>query len=111
PVVFASDLFVGRAMLRASAAFAIFCAVSSATYLLNDVLDREADRQHPIKRYRAIASGRVSPAVALTLAAVLAAAGIGAGAMMLGATFSAATLAYLAITIGYTLYFKHSVIL
>ena len=110
PVVFASDLFVSRAMLRAAAAFGIFCAISSSTYLLNDVLDREADRQHPLKRYRAIASGRVSPAVALAAAAVLAVAGLAAGAA-LGAAFSAVVLAYLVVMTGYTLYFKHSVIL
>ncbi len=110
PVIFANELFLERPMLRASAAFVIFCAASSATYLLNDVLDREADRQHPIKQYRAIASGRISPGVALGAAATLAAASIAAAAM-LGVWFVASVVAYLAVTIGYSLYFKHSVIL
>jgi 4-hydroxybenzoate polyprenyltransferase len=110
PVIFANELFVRGQMLRASAAFAIFCAVASATYVLNDVLDREADRQHPVKRYRPIASGRVPLGVALVTAAVLAGSALGA-ATFLGLAFAATVLAYLLVTVGYTLYFKHSVIL
>lgn len=108
--LFAGDLFIGHAMARAAAAFAIFCAVSSATYLLNDVIDREADRQHPLKRYRAVASGQISTTAAIVLAALLAAAGLGA-ATAFGLEFTALVLAYLVTTIGYTLYFKHAVIL
>lgn len=57
--------------------FVAFCLVSSATYLLNDILDVESDRQHPTKCRRPIASGVVPVPVAVTLAAVLFAAGIG----------------------------------
>src|SRR5262245_11861406 len=58
-LVFAGVLFGGRltevaAIGRASAAFAIFCALSGVVYLLNDLTDREADQQHPIKRLRPI---------------------------------------------------------
>ena len=56
-------------------AFISFCAVSSSGYLLNDLLDREADRAHPTKRHRAIASGLVSTRVAVVAAAVLLAVG------------------------------------
>ena len=56
-------------------AFLSFCAVSSSGYLLNDLLDREADRAHPTKRHRAIASGLVSTRVAVVAAAVLLAVG------------------------------------
>jgi 4-hydroxybenzoate polyprenyltransferase len=110
PALFAGDLFVERAMLRAGAAFAIFCAVSSATYLLNDVLDREADRQHPIKRYRAIASGQLSVSAALVMAAALATVGL-VGAVGLSLEFTAMVVAYIVATVSYSVHFKHSVIL
>ncbi|MBW4079732.1 MAG: decaprenyl-phosphate phosphoribosyltransferase [Acidobacteria bacterium] len=52
-------------------AFFAFCAVSSAVYLLNDLRDVDADRQHPTKRYRAIASGQLSHTRAITASVVL----------------------------------------
>lgn len=110
PAIFANTLFEERTIERVSAAFLVFCAVASATYLLNDVLDRESDRQHPVKRLRPIASGRLSPAAALALAGVLATGGI-AAAFGLGRPFTAFVVAYLVSTISYTFYFKHSVIL
>src|SRR5919202_1623466 len=60
---------------KAGQAFACFCALSSAGYLLNDVVDVEADRQHPTKRLRPIAAGTVPIGLALVLGVVLAAAG------------------------------------
>ena len=110
PGVFAYELFDASAVLRLGLAFAVFCAVSSAVYLLNDVLDREADRVHPTKRLRPIASGIVSPSLALATAFALAAIGL-AGAATLGLEFSAYVAGYLVLTIGYTVYFKHAVIL
>src|SRR5215468_942632 len=66
-LVFAGLLFgnatVGRSLFdrpslaRAAAAFAIFCGLSGVVYLINDVMDRETDRQHPLKALRPIASG------------------------------------------------------
>ena len=56
-------------------AFLSFCALSSATYLLNDVRDVDADRQHPVKRHRAIAAGQLGVPVAVAVAVVLAVAG------------------------------------
>lgn len=110
PAIFANTIFDERTVERATAAFLVFCAVASSTYLLNDVLDRESDRQHPVKRNRPIASGRLSPTVAIALSVFLATAGIVA-AFGLGRLFAALVAAYLISTIGYTLYFKHSVIL
>ena len=79
-LIFAVKLLDPAALARATAAFLIFCAVSSVVYLINDVADREQDRLHPVKRLRPIASGAVSPGMALTFAAVL-------GAVALGAAF------------------------
>jgi decaprenyl-phosphate phosphoribosyltransferase len=57
------------------AAFLAFCAVSSGLYLFNDLRDLEADRQHPSKQYRAIASGQLSPRLAIGASAILLAIG------------------------------------
>jgi decaprenyl-phosphate phosphoribosyltransferase len=67
----AGTLTHGAVLLHTVIAFLAFCAVSSAVYLLNDVQDREADRRHPTKRYRAIASGRLSATTAVGAALVL----------------------------------------
>src|SRR5712691_12515868 len=61
-IVFAGRLFEVRAELRVLAAFAVFCAAASSVYLANDVADRESDSHRPLKRLRAVASGRLSPA-------------------------------------------------
>ena len=63
-------LFSGRALIwdsqwRAVLAFGSFCAVASAVYLMNDVIDREVDRRHPRKARRPIAAGLISPSRAL----------------------------------------------
>lgn len=71
-IVFAGRLFERMAQLRTVCAFALFCAASSAVYLANDVLDREADARHPVKRHRAIASGRLRPHIAIAASVMLA---------------------------------------
>jgi decaprenyl-phosphate phosphoribosyltransferase len=57
------------------AAFLAFCAVSSGVYLVNDLRDLEADREHPTKRHRALAAGQLAPRVAVVAAVVLFAVG------------------------------------
>lgn len=76
PLVFSSN--VGNSSLWAPilACFAAFCALSSATYAVNDVLDADRDRLHPRKRNRPVASGQIKPGAAVALALVLAAAGL-----------------------------------
>lgn len=66
----------GEAWVQALLAFAAFCLVSSATYVVNDLIDAKKDREHPVKRLRPIASGAVSPVVAAGLASGLALAGL-----------------------------------
>src|SRR5512137_2698833 len=63
--------FQWEPILRALGAFAAFCFASSATYLLNDVADRKADREHPVKRNRPIASGALPVGVAVAVAVIL----------------------------------------
>src|SRR2546428_5142512 len=83
-LVFSQRLFTG-AVWTALAAFAIFCALSGAIYLLNDVADRERDRLAPRKPVRPIAAGRLPVGVAVAAAAELIAADPADGALLAGA--------------------------
>lgn len=82
-------------------AFVAFCMLASATYLVNDVRDRESDRRHPRKRLRPIAAGELSPRRALRVAALLAAAGIGVSVAVRPA-LGAVAVCYLALTLSYS---------
>ncbi len=71
PLIFARELFLLEADLIAVRAFLAFCFTASAIYIINDIADAEADRAHPEKRHRPIASGEVSPPQALVLLSAL----------------------------------------
>jgi 4-hydroxybenzoate polyprenyltransferase len=81
-IIFAAKLGDATRWGEAIAAFWAYCAASSAAYLVNDVRDAEADREHPVKRARPVASGEVPASVALALAAVLAALALTAAALL-----------------------------
>jgi 4-hydroxybenzoate polyprenyltransferase len=109
-LVFAAKLGDASRWVEALAAFAAYCAISSAAYLVNDVRDREDDRLHPVKRARPIARGELSPRAALGLAAALAAVALALVAA-LGPVSVAFLLAFAALQAGYTLALKHIVLL
>jgi 4-hydroxybenzoate polyprenyltransferase len=109
-LIFAVKLLDPAALANASAAFLIFCALSGAVYLINDVSDREQDRAHPLKRLRPIASGDLSPGTAMIAAVVLSVAALGA-AVWLRPAFAVAAAAYLALFVVYTRALKHVVVL
>ena len=109
-LIFAVKLLDPAALANASAAFLIFCALSGAVYLVNDVSDREQDRLHPIKRKRPIAAGDLSPGAAIGWAAVLGAGGL-AAAYLLRPAFAAIAAAYLVLFALYTRWLKHIVVL
>lgn len=99
-------LFHGNAFLHVLAAFALFCAVASGVYLLNDAVDAPADRQHPVKRRRPVASGQVSGRLAVSLGAGLMVLGIALGALLrlqLGLVLGI----YVVLQIAYSVYLKH----
>ena len=95
---------------RSTLLFFCYCALSSGQYLINDLADAPQDREHPTKRNRPIASGRVSPPVAITAAFALCAAGL-AGGFLLGTHVGLVSVLYLAMMIAYTFALKHMVIL
>ena len=109
-LIFAVKLLDPAATAKASAAFLIFCGLSGAVYLINDVADREQDRLHPIKRMRPIASGDLSPGTARIAAVVLSAIAL-AAAFWLRPAFGVAAAAYLALFVVYTRSLKHIVVL
>ena len=109
-LVFARKFLEPAAVLKSILAFAVFCAASSAVYLLNDVRDAEADRQHPLKRFRPVASGELSPASALITAALLAILAL-FGGLLLQPMFGAVVTAYLVLQAAYSLGLKHLVVL
>ncbi len=96
--------------LQALGAFGCFCAAASATYLLNDAMDIESDRRHPVKKNRPIAAGIVPIGLAYVLAAILLVVAIG-GAFLIRRDFGFTILAYLALTTVYSLWLKSMPIL
>jgi 4-hydroxybenzoate polyprenyltransferase len=104
-LLFADRLADGTAWLQALTALCAFCAASSAAYLVNDVRDAEADRLHPVKRFRPVASGALAPRTALALAAALAASALALG-VALDPLFVAFLAGFGAIQAAYTLGLK-----
>ena len=100
----------GTPLFRTAIAFACFCLAASGTYFLNDALDVEADRRHPSKRHRPIASGEVTVRTALTAGAVLVAAAIG---LSFAARWQLSLLVggYLLQTVLYSVWLKHEAVL
>ena len=110
PLIFAVRLFDPPSVVRATAGFLVFCALSSVVYLINDCLDRDADRTHPLKRFRPIAAGEISRSTALLTAAALASAAL-AGAAALGWLFFIVAAGYVVLQTLYSVALKHVVIL
>jgi len=109
-LLFGRRLFDAPAVAEAVAAFAVFCVLSGVVYLVNDVADRESDRQHPLKAKRPIASGALPVRSAVAAAIVLGALAVG-GAVAIGRPFAIVAVSYLALQIAYSGPLKHLVII
>jgi len=107
--VFGGRLLEVTAIWSAVAAFAVFCALSSAVYIFNDLADREADRQHPLKSMRPIAAGDLSPTTAAFAGVALAGAALAAATIM-NPQLGLAAAAYLVLLLLYSAALKHFVI-
>ena len=114
-IVFAGVIFGQRlgdpsAVATSLAAFAIFCGLSSAMYLLNDLLDRDEDRRHLSKHRRPIAAGQVSTTAAAIGAVALVAIALGS-AFVINTRFGMVATAFVALLTSYSRFLKHLVIL
>ena len=109
-VIFAKKLGDTHLVFLAALAFIAFCALASATYLLNDLLDLERDRQHPTKRFRPLTSGDLSPRTATIASLVLTLVAYGLGAYV-GFWFAFTLAVYHVLTMGYSYWLKNIVIL
>ena len=115
PFLFAIDIawatddleFVPAFLVRLVVVFLGFCALSSGVYVFNDLMDRDADRAHPRKRHRPIASGKVPVPLAVLLIVVLTAAGL----VAMGPSLILVSAIYLAINVAYCLGGKNLVLL
>ncbi len=111
PLLFAKKLFVYTETLHTVYAFAIFCLMSGSVYLLNDLIDLENDKRHPLKCRRPLASGALSPRAALAACAVLLCACALAAFSLLNTAFLVTAGAYLALQLLYSTVLKHVVII
>jgi len=109
-LVFAQHLLEPADLLRVLGAFAVFCVVSGAAYLFNDVRDAEKDRRHETKRSRPVASGSLAPQIAMVAAGVLTVAGLASSAL-LGVDFLLIVVAYIVLSTMYSLWLKRVVII
>jgi 4-hydroxybenzoate polyprenyltransferase len=110
PIVFSGLVGDPGAWVRTILAVVAFCAASSATYLVNDIIDREADRAHPHKSRRPIAAGEVSVALALAAAAGLVTLAV-VIAVVLGGWFPAVLISYVTLVLLYSAILKRAVFL
>jgi 4-hydroxybenzoate polyprenyltransferase len=109
-LVFSGRFLEPSALLEMGVAIGAFSLLASSGYVFNDWLDREADRKHPKKRFRPIASGALPEPLAFALLACCLAAGV-ALSLWLSPWFLLIALVYLFTTLSYSVYFKHRVIL
>lgn len=110
PLVFDVKLLNVTHLARTATGFVLLCVTSGVVYLVNDVVDAEKDREHPRKRNRPIASGRLSPQVALAAAVLLPLLALPAG-FLLDPSFAAILAAYLVLQVAYSFFLKNIVLI
>ena len=109
PLIFSKHLLEGNYTLTAILAFVAFCLISSTVYVINDIVDREADKLHPEKKKRPIASGELSVSWASIIALVIVSAAYLLSKFLPNA-FQVILFGYLLLQLAYTYYLKHIVI-
>ena len=110
PLIFSQNIFNVPYLIKTILAFAIFCLLSGAVYILNDLRDIEEDKLHPLKSQRPLASGRLGKTPATAAFVVFSLLAVGC-AFLLNLTFFILALAYLLLQVLYSVWLKHVVIL
>ena len=108
-LVFDVKLFQAEPFLATLAAFVLFCLISSAVYIINDLVDMPKDRLHPEKRNRPLASGALNPRIAIMTASVIVV-GCLPWALSIGWQLAAILYGYLLLMTAYTFWLKNIVI-
>ncbi len=108
-LVFDKQLFILSSLERTVAAFILFCMISSAVYIFNDLSDIEADREHPVKRNRPIPSGKLPVGVAWAAGIALVVLSVGLG-YLLSPAFALVVVVYFLMNIAYSRWLKHILI-
>ena len=111
PMLMAHRFRDAQAWVSVTIAFVCFCLVASGTYVFNDLLDREADRAHPTKRNRPIASGRMPAGQALLIASACYAVGFVLAALLLPGLFALCLVGYVVLNALYSLVLKRKLML
>ena len=110
PLFFTPDKVDADSLLDVLSGIAVFCMAASAVYCLNDLRDAEGDRNHPVKKYRPIASGAVSPSAAIVLMVLLLVGGAALAAWRVPVILWTVG-AYFALNVAYTIRLKHIAII
>lgn len=109
-LVFSKNAFHPEMLATTIATFVIFCLLSSSVYLVNDIVDTEKDRQHPKKKNRPLAAGKISVRGAVAAAILLSAASL-AGAFAISAVLGGLSALYFLLMLLYSFYLKQVIIL
>lgn len=110
PLIFSQNIFNAPYLFKTILAFAIFCLLSGAVYIWNDLRDIDADKLHPVKSQRPLASGRLAKTPALVSFGFISSVGLGC-ALLLNMNFFILALAYVLLQVLYSAWLKHVVIL
>jgi len=109
-ILFSQNIFVVPMLVNVLAAFIVFCFLSGAVYIFNDIVDLEKDKKHPLKSLRPIASGKLSAKNAFTAFTVIVIASL-CVSFYLGPYFFAIAVGYILLQVAYSLFLKYVVIL
>jgi 4-hydroxybenzoate polyprenyltransferase len=109
-LIFSQNFYNLNLLLKSVVAFGLFCLLSSSVYVVNDIIDMEGDRKHPLKSNRPIAKGEIQISAAVVLFLLLALVSLGFSTL-LSRPFALMALFYFALNLVYTRYLKHVVII